>query len=43
VVAVEQFCRGVKPETSAQALDLMQAEGVRVIENLDIREIKSLM
>ena len=43
VVAVEQLCRGVTPETSAQALELMQAEGVSVIKNLDMHEIRSLM
>lgn len=43
VVAVEQLCRGVTPGTSAQALELMQAEGVNVIMNLDMHEIKSLM
>lgn len=43
VVAVEQFCRGVTPETSAQALELMQAQGIRVIKDLDVHAIKSLM
>ena len=43
VVAVEQLCRGVTPETSAQALELMQTEGVSVIKNLDMHEIRSLM
>ena len=43
VVAVEQLCRGVMPETSAQALELMQAEGVRIIKDFNIREIKPLM
>ena len=43
VIAVEQLCRGVTPETSAQALELMQAEGVRIIKGFNIGEIKSLM
>ena len=43
VVAVEQLCRGVTPETSAQALKQMQEEGVRVIKDLDMEKIKSFM
>jgi nicotinamidase/pyrazinamidase len=43
VVAVEQLCRGVTTEISGQALELMQAQGVRVVKDLDVHEIKSLM
>ena len=43
VVAVEQLCKGVTPETSAQALKQMQEEGVTLIRDLDMEEIRSLM
>ena len=43
VVAVEQLCRGVTPETSAQALKQMEEEGVRLTKSLDLEEIGSLM
>ncbi len=43
VVAVEQLSRGVAPETSAQALKQMQEEGVRLIKDLDIEKIRSLL
>lgn len=43
VVAVEQLCKGVTPETSAQALKQMQEEGVTLIRDLDMEEIRSLV
>lgn len=43
VVAVEQLCKGVMPETSAQALKEMQEEGVTLIRDLDMEKIRSLM
>ena len=43
VVAVEELCRGVTPETSAQALKQMEEEGVRLTKSLDLEEISSLM
>jgi nicotinamidase/pyrazinamidase len=35
VVVVENLCRGVSSETSAQALKQMQEEGVKVVKDLD--------
>lgn len=43
VVAVEQLCKGVTPETSVQALKQMQKEGVTLIKNLDVEQIRSLI
>ena len=43
VVAVEQLCKGVTPETSVQALKQMQNEGVRLIKKFDMKKIMSVM
>ncbi len=43
VVVVEALCRGVTPETSAQALELMRAKGITIIKSFDMRAIRSLM
>jgi nicotinamidase/pyrazinamidase len=43
VVAMEQLCRGVTPDTSAQALIDMQEEGVRVIKDIDMERLILLM
>jgi|SRR5271157_952071 len=43
VVAVEQLSRGVAPDTSAQAFKQMQEEGVRIMKDLAIEKIKSVM
>ena len=42
VAVVETLCRGVAPETSAQALKQMREEGVRVVEDLDEAVTESL-
>jgi nicotinamidase-related amidase len=43
VVAVEQLCRGVTSETSAQALEEMRQEGVKLLKELDLTTIRSLL
>ena len=43
VIAVEELCRGVTPETSAQALAEMRKEGVKLIVELDLEKIRSLL
>jgi nicotinamidase/pyrazinamidase len=43
VVAVELLCRGISPETSAQAFKQMEKEGVKLIKDLDMEQIRSLI
>jgi len=43
VAVVEQLCRGVTSETSAQALREMRQEGVKLTKELDITTIRSLL
>ena len=42
VIMVKNLSKGVAPETSAKALDEMQAKGITVIEDLDIAKIKGM-
>jgi nicotinamidase/pyrazinamidase len=42
VVVIESLCRGVSPETSAQALKQMLEEGVKVLGELDVEKIRLL-
>ena len=43
VVAIEGLCRGVSPETSAQALKQMQEEGIKVLGDPDVEKIRLLI
>jgi len=42
VIVVEDLCRGVAPDTSAKALEEMKAEGITVLETLDLKKIREL-
>lgn len=42
VIVVEDLCRGVAPDTSAKALEELKAEGVTVLDTLDLKKIKEL-
>jgi nicotinamidase/pyrazinamidase len=42
VVVMESLCRGVSPETSAQALKQMREEGVKVLGELDVENVRLL-
>ena len=42
VIMVKNLSRGVAPDTSAKALDEMQAKGITVIEDLNIGKLKGM-
>jgi nicotinamidase/pyrazinamidase len=43
VVVIESLCRGVSPQTAAQALKQMQEQGVKVVKDLDKSITDSLL
>jgi nicotinamidase/pyrazinamidase len=39
VIVIEGLCKGVAPESSAQALKEMEAKGIRILKELDLKKI----
>ncbi|MFO8088800.1 MAG: bifunctional nicotinamidase/pyrazinamidase [Desulfatiglandaceae bacterium] len=42
VIVVKDLCRGVAPDTSASAIEEMQADGIKILDTLDIDKIRDL-